>query len=127
MIIKLEDFVRENAYVLYKGNLYGDVNHCFALELALNSENKSLNLDLEYKDVRKAEKIVEEELSNKTISSWNWYSVDDKNYFVCNFEDDFFEYKDLKVIQDFIKEGNMGLGYHTKGCDFFLHDDKYLK
>ena len=38
-----------------------------------------------------------------------------------------FSNKDLDVIQEFIKEGNMGLGYHTKGCEFLLYDDMYLK
>ena len=109
MIIKLEDFFRENAYVLYKGKLFGDVNHCYALELALNSENKSLNLNLETRDIFKAEEIVKQEISNKVISSWNWYSVDDKNYFICNFKEDFLESYKTQAIQEIIKEKKYGI------------------
>ena len=121
MIIKLDDFTRENAIVVYKEKVYADVNHSFAYESALNSEGKSMNLDLEYKGVMKAERIVDEQIANKTIHTWNWFSMDDGEYLVCTTKEDFFKYYKLDSVQEYANKYNLQFGYNDGNTDIVLY------
>jgi len=121
------NFGRECAIVLYKDRIYADVDHQHAYELALNDEGKSMNLNLEGVDIVEAERIVNENVDSKTISTWHWYYDGNKNYLICNFKEDFFSNYGSKAILDYAREHNMALGYHNpEPREFTVHDDKYL-
>lgn len=105
----VNDLSREYAIVIYKDKLYKAVNHQEALELALNDEGKTLGLNLESKDLLVAEKVCDDLKYNCIISTWNWYSDDERciDYLIASDEDNFKRSRNLKVITEL----GLELGY----------------
>ena len=125
--INSSDMDRVVAIVIYDDKIFEDSNHQFALQEALNSDDKNkLSLDEKLKDFDYVDKFIDN-VSNLTfnldkeakIACLDIFESDSDNYLVAHCVESFNKYR--SVIEDYAKENSLKLGYFED-----LNDDEFV-